>query len=103
MKCPKCQSDMETVSIRAHTLTHEIEVDRCNSCKGIWFDEFELSDAKNLEGAESIDIGDSNSGKEQNQNDLIYRGVVSISWKSKAFVRSMKIANNIIKEIYPQL
>ncbi len=71
MKCPKCQSDMETVSIRANTSPHEIEVDRCNSCKGIWFDEFELSDAKNLEGAESIDIGDSNSGKEQNQNDLI--------------------------------
>ena len=56
---------MEKVSIQ------EIELDRCNSCKGIWFDEFELSDAKNLEGAESIDIGDSNSGKEQNQNDLI--------------------------------
>ena len=56
---------MENVSI------HELEVDRCNSCNGIWFDEYELADFKRIEGSESVDIGDSSVGKEQNKNDLI--------------------------------
>ena len=55
---------MEKVSI------HEIELDRCNSCSGIWFDEYELSDFKRIEDSESVDIGDSSVGKEQNKNDL---------------------------------
>ena len=65
MNCPKCESEMEKVSI------HEIELDRCNSCNGIWFDEYELADFKRIEGSESVDIGDSSVGKEQNKNDLI--------------------------------
>ena len=65
MNCPKCESEMEKVSI------HEIELDRCNSCNGIWFDEYELADFKRMEGSESVDIGDSSVGKEQNKNDLI--------------------------------
>ena len=65
MNCPKCKSEMEIVSI------HEIEVDRCKSCKGIWFDQHELSDAKKMEDSGPIDIGDSKVGKEQNKNDLI--------------------------------
>ena len=37
MKCPKCESEtFLTFSIR------EIEVDRCRTCGGIWFDEKEL-------------------------------------------------------------
>ena len=65
MNCPKCESKMVKVSI------NEIELDRCNSCNGIWFDEYELADFKRLEGSESVDIGSSNIGKEQNKNDLI--------------------------------
>ena len=42
MNCPKCDSKMEIVSINV------IKVDRCISCKGIWFDEHELSDAKRI-------------------------------------------------------
>ena len=65
MNCPKCESEMEKVSI------NELEVDRCNSCNGIWFDEYELADFKRMEGSESVDIGDSSVGKVQNKNDLI--------------------------------
>jgi len=37
MKCPKCESEtFLTFAIR------EIEVDRCRTCGGIWFDEKEL-------------------------------------------------------------
>src|SRR5262245_4905420 len=37
MKCPKCETEtFLTFSIR------EIEVDRCRTCGGIWFDEKEL-------------------------------------------------------------
>ena len=66
MNCPKCKSEMDKVSIQ------ELEIDRCTSCSGIWLDEYELSDFKRIEGSESIDIGDSNLGKEQNKNDLIH-------------------------------
>ena len=38
MKCPKCDSDMEKVTIE------NLELDRCIACNGIWFDEFELDD-----------------------------------------------------------
>ena len=42
-----------------------------NSCNGFWLDEYELADFKRIEGSESVDIGDSSVGKEQNKNDLI--------------------------------
>ena len=48
MNCPKCDSKMEIVSI------NEIKVDRCISCKGIWFDEHELSAAKEIKESKSI-------------------------------------------------
>jgi len=33
MECPKCKSAMEEV-----TYGRNMTVDRCTSCKGIWFD-----------------------------------------------------------------
>ena len=44
MKCPKCDSDMEKVTIE------NLELDRCIACNGIWFDEFELADFKKHAG-----------------------------------------------------
>lgn len=41
----------------------EIEVDRCTSCKGIWFDSQEAQELKTIKGAENIDIGDPKTGK----------------------------------------
>ncbi len=38
MKCPKC----ETESLKSNSI-RGIEVDQCSQCKGVWFDEDELS------------------------------------------------------------
>jgi Zn-finger nucleic acid-binding protein len=35
-----------------------IEVDRCSACGGLWFDLLEHEDLKQLDGSETIDIGD---------------------------------------------
>lgn len=63
MNCPKCDGPMETVVFR------EIEIDRCSSCGGIWFDEFERLSLESLAGAEAIDIGDAGRGRELNEKD----------------------------------
>jgi Zn-finger nucleic acid-binding protein len=36
MKCPKCQQELESVVV------HEVDVDRCPGCEGLWFDRSEL-------------------------------------------------------------
>lgn len=51
MKCPKCDVPMEPVEYRG------ISVDRCTSCKGLWFDMLEHEHLKAIEGSESIDSG----------------------------------------------
>lgn len=38
MKCPKC----EDAALQS-TVVRGIELDRCESCRGVWFDEDELS------------------------------------------------------------
>lgn len=60
MKCPKCQGSLEAV------VYSNIEIDRCTNCKGMWFDSLEAQTLKNVEGAESIDIGDPSTGSELN-------------------------------------
>ena len=49
--CPKCRAPMEQVSFGGTT------VDRCTSCKGIWFDAREQERLKDTPGAEAIDTG----------------------------------------------
>lgn len=57
VNCPKCGAEMEMVG-------HEsIEVDRCKGCKGIWFDLLEREKLSELEGSETIDIGDPETGE----------------------------------------
>lgn len=56
MQCPKCQGSLETVAYS------NIEVDRCTNCKGIWFDFQEAQTLKNIEGSETIDTGDPQTG-----------------------------------------
>ena len=36
MQCPKCEATMEEHSLS--TLKGQVTVDRCNSCRGLWFD-----------------------------------------------------------------
>jgi len=63
MKCPKCHSEMETVKVEGG------EVDRCVSCKGLWFDI--LEDEKFISQAKNIDTGDSKIGEATNTIDRI--------------------------------
>lgn len=61
MQCPKCSGDMEP-------LTYEdIEVDRCTTCGGIWFDMLEAEQLRTMSGSEIIDSGDPKIGREYDE------------------------------------
>jgi PAT family beta-lactamase induction signal transducer AmpG len=60
MRCPKCRSDMEVVEVEG------VEVDRCMSCNGLWFDAGEMEVLNTREAAAIIDTGDSEAGKHFN-------------------------------------
>ncbi len=51
MKCAKCKSQMDKIGYMG------IEVDRCKSCFGMWFDVNELQDILKLKGGTAVDIG----------------------------------------------
>lgn len=51
MKCPKCQSELDQVEHQG------VQIDRCSSCNGLWFDAFEHEELKALSGSEAIDVG----------------------------------------------
>ncbi len=59
--CPKCRGRLEQV------IWAGIEVDRCLSCKGIWFDSLEAEQLKDIQGSESLDIGDQEIGSQLDQ------------------------------------
>ncbi|MGI9201152.1 MAG: MFS transporter, partial [Woeseiaceae bacterium] len=61
MRCPKCRSDMVQVAIDG------VEIDRCSTCHGLWFDEGELSQMRSKEAAVVLDVGDVATGKQQNE------------------------------------
>jgi Zn-finger nucleic acid-binding protein len=50
---------------------HNIEVDRCTGCQGIWFDMLEAEHLKAMEGCEEIDIGDPEAGRTFDKVDRI--------------------------------
>ena len=56
LNCPKCKAVMEKVSFGGTT------VDRCVSCRGIWFDAGEREHLKDAEGAEVLDTGKPGAG-----------------------------------------
>jgi len=60
MRCPKCRTDMEQVDVQG------IEVDRCQTCQGLWFDAGEMEALRNRQAAALIDIGSAFEGKQQN-------------------------------------
>ena len=60
MKCPKCQGRMEAIEYEG------VEVDRCNSCHGIWFDAGESDWLRDEAAAGAIDIGDPSIGSQAN-------------------------------------
>jgi PAT family beta-lactamase induction signal transducer AmpG len=63
MRCPKCRSDMELLEIDG------VEIDRCSSCHGLWFDPGEVEKLRNKEIAAAIDVGDPARGREWSTTD----------------------------------
>ncbi|NGX17203.1 MFS transporter [Wenzhouxiangella sp. XN24] len=63
MRCPKCRSDMQPVNYEG------VELDRCNSCRGLWFDAGEVEALAGTQAAAAIDIGDARAGKRLNAVD----------------------------------
>ena len=59
MECPKCHANMEEI-----TYGRDLTVDRCVSCKGIWFDVGEAEILKGKWMSEFLDSGDPKVGKE---------------------------------------
>lgn len=62
-KCPKCSGKLKSVTYA------QVEVDRCVKCQGIWFDSLEAEILKNIEGSESLDIGNPEIGDEWDRID----------------------------------
>lgn len=63
MRCPKCRADMVQV-------VHEgVEIDRCERCAGIWFDDGELELLRHTEGAAALDTGAASQGRRLNTFD----------------------------------
>ena len=63
MRCPKCRADMELIDYEG------VEIDRCGTCNGIWFDVGEVELLLNNEAAAAIDTGDAVGGKQYNVLD----------------------------------
>ena len=51
MNCPKCNGEFEQVGFEGTI------VERCKTCKGLWFDILEAETLKKAKGAASLDIG----------------------------------------------
>lgn len=63
MICPKCHSSMEAV------VYERVEVDRCKTCQGIWFDAGESDWLSHEDAAAAIDTGDPSTGMQTNKID----------------------------------
>ena len=50
MLCPKCHSQFEQIVFGG------IEIDRCTTCKGLWFDMLEKEDLLRIDGSAEIDL-----------------------------------------------
>lgn len=57
MICPKCNSSMQVVVV------DNIAVDRCTTCRGLWFDMLEHEHLAAIESCEEIDVGSSELGE----------------------------------------
>ena len=65
LECPKCGSTMEEHTLT--TLTGGVTIDRCTSCKGLWFDIGEAEVLKDKWMSDYIDDGDPAVGREHNK------------------------------------
>lgn len=65
MQCPKCKSSMQEHTLS--TLEGNVTIDRCEACKGLWFDIGEAETLKKKWMSDHVDSGDPAIGKEQNK------------------------------------
>jgi PAT family beta-lactamase induction signal transducer AmpG len=63
MRCPKCRSDMEQIVYEG------TEIDRCTTCKGLWFDAGEIEAVRGKEAAAALDTGSAATGRQSNALD----------------------------------
>jgi Zn-finger nucleic acid-binding protein len=49
LQCPKCKAPMDQVQIE------QTQIDRCTSCRGLWFDALEDQDIREADDAEALD------------------------------------------------
>lgn len=61
MQCPKCGGTLEPV------VQENIEVDRCSSCGGLWFDMLEVDRLRKQKSPAAIDTGDPAVGRQHNE------------------------------------
>ena len=66
MTCPKCQGTMRPVTFAG------IEIDRCSSCGGLWFDILEHEDLKKIEGSERIDTAKAPTGLTHDTQKVVH-------------------------------
>ena len=55
--CPKCAAAMEPIELDG------VQIDRCGTCHGIWFDMLEHEDLKAISGSEVVDTGSAEQGR----------------------------------------
>ncbi len=65
LQCPKCQQGM------VEDRHEDITIDRCTHCGGLWFDDDEAHQLKNLVGSEALDSGDPHVGWTFDSNEDI--------------------------------
>lgn len=65
MQCPKCDGKLSTVMFGG------IYIERCVSCRGLWFDMLEHEHMAAIEGSEAIDIGTDELGRRFREVDDI--------------------------------
>ena len=61
MRCPKCDGDFESFRYEG------IDLDRCSSCEGLWFDAAEREQVAASERPEAIDSGSRRTARRFNE------------------------------------
>ena len=65
LQCPKCKHGMEEVTLE------DITIDRCTGCQGLWFDDDEAHQLKDIKNSELLDEGDATEGWKFDSRDEI--------------------------------
>jgi len=74
MNCPKCSSEMSIIKY------DYVQIDKCSTCNGIWFDLMEREDLLEMKGSEMIDT------------PVLQKPVEpEVTWKLKSIVQNVML------------